>query len=94
MSAHRLINIGLALVSALLFAAVLSASHLLGPDDIETEHLQVRDLQAAQRQAQRQARFEKAAQQACGDNAGFIELSDGAVQCFTHRGYRTAKVAL
>ena len=89
MTAHRLINIGLALASALLFAAVLSASHLLGPDDMETERLQVRDLQAAQRQAQRQARFEKAAQQACGDNAGFIELAGGAVQCFTHRGYKT-----
>ena len=86
MSAHRLINIGIALAGAIFFAAILSASHLLGPDDITTERMQASDLQAAQRQAQRRARFEKAAQQACGENAGFAELANGTVQCFTHRG--------
>ncbi len=89
MTDHRLINISIALVGALLFATVLSASHLLGQDDIETERQQMRDLQAAQRQAQRQARLEKAAQQACGENAGYLLLHSGAIQCFTHRGFKT-----
>jgi hypothetical protein len=89
MTAHRLINIGLAMAGSLLFAAVLSASHLLGPDDIETERQQMRDLQDAKRQAQQQARFEKAAQQACGENAGYLLLHSGAIQCFTHRGFKT-----
>lgn len=93
---HRLINIALAIAGVIFIAAVLSCSSLLGPDDIETERLQMRDLQAAKRAAQKQARFEKAAQQACGENAGFAELGGNAVQCFTKRGYRTrvAEVSL
>jgi hypothetical protein len=62
MRTHRLINISIALAGALLFATVLSASQLLGPDDIETERQQLRNLQEAKRQAQQQARFDKAAQ--------------------------------
>ena len=51
--------------------------------------MQANDLQAAKHEAQRQARFEKAVRQACGENSAYIELSDGAVQCFTHRGFKT-----
>jgi uncharacterized low-complexity protein len=94
MTTHRLINISIALAGALLFATVLSASQLLGPDDIETERQQMRDLQESKRQAQQQARFDKAAQAVCGENAGYALLSDGAIQCFTHRGYRTSKAYL
>lgn len=96
MTAHRLINIGLVITFTAFAAAMLSASHLLGPDDIETEKLTMRDIQAAQRQAHQRARFEKAAQLACGENAGFAELGGNAVQCFTKRGYRTrvAEVSL
>ena len=86
---HRLINIALAIAGVIFIATVLSCSSLLGPDDIETERTQARDLQAAKRAAQKQARFEKAAQLACGENSGFAELGGNAVQCFTKRGYRT-----
>jgi hypothetical protein len=86
---HRLINIALAIAGGIFIAAVLSCSHLLGPDDLEAEKAQASDLQAAIRTAQKRARFEKAAQQACGDNAGYIELHGGGVQCMTHRGYKT-----
>ena len=86
---HRLLNIALAIAGVIFIATVLSCSSLLGPDDIETERLQMRDLQAAKRAAQRQARFEKAAQQACGENGAYIELHTGGVQCMTHRGFKT-----
>lgn len=89
MTAHRLINIGLSLAGAIFFAAALSLSHLLGPDDLETERIQVRDLESAQRQAQRQARMEKAALEACGANASYHMLHGGGFQCTTKHGRKT-----
>ena len=89
MTAHRIINIAIAIAGGCLIAAVLSCADLLGPDDIDTARLQSQDLQAAKRAAHARARFEQAAQQACGDNAGYAELAVGVVQCFTHRGSKT-----
>lgn len=42
--------------------------------------------------AQRQARFEKAAQAMCGANAGWRALDDGLVQCLTKRAHKTRVV--
>lgn len=89
MNTHRFLNVSLALAFSIFAAAALSTAHLLGPDDIDTDRMQANDLQAAKHEAQRQARFEKAVRQACGENSAYIELSDGAVQCFTHRGFKT-----
>lgn len=51
-------------------------------------------LKDAQESAARRDRFERAAQAMCGENAAWRELADGAVQCFTKRGYKTVQVTL
>jgi hypothetical protein len=71
-------------------ALVLSSAYLLdGPSD----HQAAIDTAAAAKDAQRaavaQARFERAAQQACGDNASWQLLDSGSVQCTTKRGHKT-----
>lgn len=72
------------------FAFLLS---YVGPrmDEIDASH---RDAVAAEKQAAARGRFERAAQAMCGENAGWRELGDGAVQCYTHRGHKTMKVSL
>lgn len=37
---------------------------------------------------------EEKIQKMCGENAGWRLLDDGNIQCFTHRGLKTRKVAL
>lgn len=53
-------------------------------------------LKDAQQSAARRDRFERAAQAMCGENAGWRELDDGRVACFTKRGHKTmvAEVSL
>lgn len=74
---------------------VLACAHLLdGPDDWQQMRDTADELQAAQARAQAQERFERAARAACGsENAGYQVRADGALQCFTKRGHRTAVVA-
>lgn len=78
--------------------AALSAGLLLayvGPrlDEEQAVHA---DRIAAEKTAQQRARFERAAQAMCGENAGWRELDNGAVSCHTKRGHKTmvAKVVL
>lgn len=66
MTTHRALNIGLATLSAIVIAAMLSAGHLLdGPDDTSTQIDQASALADAQRHAIREARREHAAGQLC-----------------------------
>lgn len=82
-------------VAAGLVALVLSTSHYLDwPSEIEAAQDAVAAYKAAKTEQERQARFEAAAQQMCGDNAGWKLLDSGSVQCFTKRGYKTQKVQL
>ena len=82
-------------VAAMLVALVLGTSHYLDwPSEIEAAQDAVAAYKAAKTEQERQARFEAAAQQMCGENAGWRLLADGAVQCFTHRGQKTKKVTL
>jgi hypothetical protein len=72
-------------------ALVMSTAYLLdGPSD----HQAAIDTAAAERNAQRaavaQARFDRAAQAMCGENAGWQLRADGAVQCLTKRGHKTS----
>ena len=83
---HRLINWALAGLAAL----VMSSAYLLdGPSD----HQAAIDTAAAERAARREvlaeARFARAAQAACGENAAWQLREDGAVQCLTKRGFKT-----
>lgn len=91
---HRIANLVLAAISAAVMAFILSSSHLL--DDVRSEYTErVDTMQAsidAEKAAQRQARFERAARSMCGQNGGWKLLDDGAVQCFTHRGHKTGIV--
>lgn len=83
---NHLINYALAGLAAL----VLSSAYLLdGPSD----HQAAIDAAAAQRDARQavltEARFARAAQQLCGENAGWQRRDDGALQCTTKRGHKT-----
>lgn len=83
---NHLLNWCLAGVAAL----VLSTAYLLdGPSDYQAAI----DSAAAQRDARQallaEARFAKAAQAVCGENAGWQLRADGAVQCTTKRGHKT-----
>jgi hypothetical protein len=80
---------------AVLTALVLSTAYLLdGPSDHQAAIDAAADAKATQREQAQQARFEKAAQAMCGDNAGWTQLENGAVQCFTKTGRKTQKVQL
>ena len=80
---------------AVAMAAVLSTAYLLdGPSDHQAAMDAAADAKATQREQRAQARFEKAAQAMCGENAGWTKLDNGAVQCFTKRGHKTQKVQL
>jgi len=88
---NHAINWGLAALAAL----VLSTAYLLdGPGDIQAAIDAAADAKATQTEQRAQARFEKAAQQMCGENSGWARLENGAVQCFTKRGKKTSKVQL
>ena len=83
---NHLLNWCLAGVAAL----VLSSAYLL---DAPSELQAVIDTAAAAQDARQallaEARFAKAAQAACGENAGWQLRADGAVQCTTKRGHKT-----
>ena len=68
----------------------------LGPtlDDHSTEQAQADDLQAAQRQSDAQRRYDTAVRRLCGQNADYMELDHGAIQCSTKRGHPTRRVTL
>ncbi len=97
MTTHRAINIALALVSAIVIAAMLSAAHLLdGPDDTSAERDQASALADAQRHAQREARREHAAGHLCqrlrGESA-YRWTQDGDLVCTDKRGRNAVVVA-
>ena len=80
---------------AVLTALVLSTAYLLdGPSDHQAAIDTAADAKATQREQAALARFEKAAQAMCGDNAGWTQLENGAVQCFNKTGRKTQKVQL
>jgi Flp pilus assembly protein TadG len=88
---NHLINWGLAVA----VAAVLSTGYLLdGPSDHQAAMDAAADAKATQAEQRAQARFERAAQAMCGENAGWTKLENGSVQCFTKRGHKTQKVQL
>jgi hypothetical protein len=88
---NHAINWTLAIATAL----VLSTAYLLdGPSDHQAAMDAASDAKATQAEKRAQARFEKAAQAMCGDNAGWTQLENGAVQCLTKRGHKTQKVQL
>ena len=80
---------------AVAVAVVLSTAYLLdGPSEIQAAIDAAADAKATQAEQRAQARFEKAAQAMCGENAGWTKLENGSVQCFTKQGRKTQKVQL
>ena len=61
-------------------------------DDHGAEQALAGELEAAQAQARAQDRYERAVQQLCGDNAAWMQLEGGAIQCYTRRGLKTRVV--
>lgn len=91
MQTHRIINWSL----AALVAMVLSSAWLLdAPLERNTEQGAGLALLDALHREAAQARFDKAAAQICGPNAGWIEQSDGAIRCTLKNGKPTVRVAL
>ena len=95
MTAHRALNIALASILAL----ALGCAYLLdGPTPWATAQAMANDAAEAQRQAadkhQRttaRQRFEQAAQDLCGQNAGWQDIGNGVVQCITKHGRKQAR---
>lgn len=77
---------------AIVVAMLLATSYHL--DDQRTEMQISADLQDAIKTEARDARFARAASTICGSNAGYALQDDGSVQCYTHKGRKTIKVAL
>lgn len=75
-------------IGAVCFALALA---YVGPrlDESTAVH---EDAISAQQAAQQRARFERAAQAMCGENAGWRELEGGAVQCHLKNGKRAGVV--
>lgn len=63
-------------------------------DDHSAEFDTAADIEAAQHQASAQARYDAAVQRLCGQNAAYMELADGEIQCKTKRGTPTRRVTL
>lgn len=80
-------------LTTLAIAAILGA---LGPglDDYSAERDQAAALEDAQHQARAQARYDAAVQRLCGENAAWMELADGAIQCTDKRGRNARRVVL
>ena len=97
MTAHRILNITLAIAGAVAMAAVLSSGHLLDDNSADWNHSTT--LADAQRAAQLAARTEKSAQALCqrikGPNAAPRWTADGELTCVGTRGQAVsvAKVA-
>lgn len=82
---HTLINIAL-------FCGIVGCMvGIQAIDDNSAEHEVAKQELAKQRQ---QERFEAAAQEVCGPNAGWsLTTNQDAIVCKTKRGHRTGKVA-
>ncbi len=97
MTAHRILNITLAIAGAVGIAAVLSTGHLLDDHSADWNHSTA--LADAQRAARLAARTEKSAQAVCqrikGPNAAPRWTADGELTCVGTRGQAVsvAKVA-
>lgn len=77
----------------LLAAAMAWALGVLGPyldgitlDDHGHEVEQAKDLEDAQRAAAARQRFERAAQNLCGPQSAWREVSQGVIECKARRG--------
>lgn len=78
----------------LLFLAIVLSALGPGIDDLSAARDQAADRKAAMVQAQHRARYEAAAQQLCGDNAAWMQLEAGVIQCYTKRGHKTHQATL
>ena len=76
-------------ITALVALGMSSAYLLDGPSELQAALDAAAAARQAERQAQAQARFERAAQAACGENAGWQLRNDGVLQCLTKKGHKT-----
>jgi hypothetical protein len=81
-------------VTALVALGMSSAYLLDGPSELQAAIDTAAAARQAQQQAQAQARFDRAAQAVCGENAGWQLRADGAVQCLTKKGHKTIVAVL
>lgn len=83
-------------LAAILIALLMSAAmHLDDAPDARAEWAQSAALADAIKSEAAQARFDRAAAALCGsENAVAKDLGGGVIQCLTHKGTKTKRVAL
>ncbi len=92
MRAHTAIHWGAAALACLLLGSLY---RLDGPTELQAMKDTASNAHQAQREAQHQARFVKAARRACGgDSAAYLLLADNSIRCGSTGSFRTLKVAL
>ena len=69
-------------------AAIIAVLGCMQQLDNSDEWVQSDALIQEQREAARIVRFEKASQMICGENASFVNVGDGAIQCVTKHGHK------
>ncbi|MDE3021941.1 MAG: hypothetical protein KGI54_08785 [Pseudomonadota bacterium] len=69
--------------------SVLSCSYMLDVETREADHIQAKMLDDAIKEERQRVRFELSARKVCGENAGFVDLGNGSIQCKTKRGANT-----
>lgn len=76
--------------------AIIMVLAYLGPalDDHSAEFDVAASIDDARQQAAYQAQYEAKLQQLCGENAAYMELAVGEIQCTDKRGTPTRRVTL
>ena len=74
--------------------AILSCSFFLDVETNSAEIAQSKMLDDAIKEERQHLRFELVARKICGENAGFVDLGSGEIQCKTKRGANTIKAKM
>lgn len=82
------------LFGAVLTTAVVVIYTLAAIDDNRADYEAAQDIENAISDGAAAARYERAVQDMCGANAGWIQLEGGVIQCYLKNGSKTRQVRL
>lgn len=77
-----------------LAAAIVVTYTLSAIDDNRSDYEAAQDVEAQVRNGVAAARYERAVQDMCGANAGWIQLEGGVIQCYLKNGSKTRQVRM
>jgi hypothetical protein len=81
-------------IGVVLAACILGLYALASIDDNRADYEAAQDIENAISDGAAAARYERAVQDMCGANAGWIQLEGGVVQCYLKNGSKTRQVRL